>query len=254
LVPVRSYLDGRVFAEVAGGPGPLIVALHGWGRDHRDFQGVLSEYPHLLIDLPGFGISPPPPDAWGAADYATCVAAVLDEHGSPPVAVVGHSFGGRVAVCLAAGRPDLVQAMVLAGVPLLAPAGARKPSIGYRLGRRAHRLGLLSDRRIEAMRRARGSADYNAAAGVMRQVLIRVVNESYEAQLTAIGCPVGLLWGSADRAVPVGVIEQVGQFLATRVATDVVDGAGHDVHLQAPGRLQAMIAAVLEAERLPRCS
>jgi pimeloyl-ACP methyl ester carboxylesterase len=243
-----------VFAEVGGGQGPLIVALHGWGRDHRDFQAVLSAYPHLLIDLPGFGFSPAPPDAWGAADYASCVAAVLDQHGSSqPVAVVGHSFGGRVAVCLAASRPELVHAMVLVGVPLLRPPGAGKPPIGFRLGRRAHRLGLLSDRRIEAMRGARGSADYNAAAGVMRQTLVRVVNESYEAQLAAIGCPVGLLWGSGDRAVPVGVIERVSRLLATRVATDVVDGVGHDVHLLAPDRLQAMIATVLEAGRLPRC-
>jgi len=37
-----------------------MVGLHGWGRDHRDFSGVLGGYPHLLIDLPGFGVSPPP--------------------------------------------------------------------------------------------------------------------------------------------------------------------------------------------------
>jgi pimeloyl-ACP methyl ester carboxylesterase len=253
---LRSYLDGRVFADVTDGPGPLIVGLHGWGRDRHDFQSALGAYPHLLVDLPGFGLSPPPKEAWGAADYASCMAAALDEHGrGEPVVVVGHSFGGRVAVCLAAARPDLVRGMVLCGVPLLRQSGAPAPALAYRLGRRAHQLGLLSDRRFEAMRRARSSDDYNAAAGVMRQVLVRVVNESYDAQLRAVACPVALLWGSADRTVPAGMVERASALLTVPVATQIVDGASHDVHLQQPDRLGSMIEKVLDAPGMvPRWS
>jgi pimeloyl-ACP methyl ester carboxylesterase len=253
-VPLRSYLGGRVFGELADGPGPLVVGLHGWGRDRRDFQDALSAYPHILVDLPGFGVSPPPAKAWGAADYASCIAAALDEHGSAaPVVIVGHSFGGRVAVCLAASRPDLVRGMVLCGVPLLRPASAASPPASYRLGRTAHRMGLLSDRRFEAMRRATASDDYNAASGVMRKVLVRVVNESYAAQLRAVGCPVALLWGSADQAVPASTIEKARGLLTVPVTTEIVDCAGHDVHLEAPDRLRAMIEKVLDAPgRVPR--
>jgi pimeloyl-ACP methyl ester carboxylesterase len=252
---LRSYIDGRVFGEVAGGGDPLMVGLHGWGRDHRDFSSALSGYPHLLIDLPGFGVSPPPTATWGAADYASCVAAVLDEHAAAePAVVVGHSFGGRVAVCLAASRPDLVRAMVLCGVPLLRSPREGKVSLGYRLGRKARQLGLLSDRRFEAMRRARSSDDYNAAIGVMRSVLVRVVSESYDAQLAAIGCPVALLWGSGDRAVPPSMIERACRLLAAPTAADVVDGAGHDVHLEAPDRLRAMLDKVLQTPgSVPAC-
>jgi pimeloyl-ACP methyl ester carboxylesterase len=258
---LRSYLDGRVFAEVADGPaGPLMVGLHGWGRDHRDFSGVLGGYPHLLIDLPGFGVSPPPAATWGAADYAACVAAVLEEHAAatppeaqPPV-VVGHSFGGRVAVCLAASRPDLARALVLCGVPLLRSPRDGKVGMSYRLGRKARQMGLLSERRFEAMRRARGSADYNAAIGVMRSVLVRVVNESYDAELAAIRCPVGLLWGGNDRAVPPSMVEKASQLLTVPTVADVVDGAGHDVHLEEPGRLVAMLDEVIQAPgSVPRC-
>lgn len=253
-MPLRSYLDGRVFGELADGPGPLLVGLHGWGRDRRDLQDALSTYPHLLVDLPGFGLSPPPAEAWGAADYASCIAAALDEHGpAEPVVILGHSFGGRVAVCLAASRPDLVRGMVLCGVPLLRPSKAAKPPVSYRLGRKAHGAGLLSDRRFEAIRRARASDDYNAASGVMRDVLVRVVNESYEAQLRAVACPVALLWGSADQAVPASTIEQARGLLSALVDTEIVDGAGHDVHLQAPGPLRAMIEKVLDAPgRVPQ--
>jgi pimeloyl-ACP methyl ester carboxylesterase len=269
---LRSYLDGRVFAEVAdesimpsppGFPspsGPLVVGLHGWGRDHRDFSAVLRGYPHLLIDLPGFGVSPPPTATWGAADYAACVAAVLDEHAAaaspeaqPPV-VIGHSFGGRVAVCLAASRPDLVRALVLCGVPLLRSPRDGKPGVSYRLGRKARQMGLLSERRFEAMRRAKGSADYNAAIGVMRSVLVRVVNESYDAELAAIRCPVALLWGGNDRAVPPSMVEEASRLLSAPTAADVVGGAGHDVHLEAPDRLRAMLDEVIQTSgSVPRC-
>jgi pimeloyl-ACP methyl ester carboxylesterase len=253
---LRSYLDGRVFAEVANTPGaagatgPLVVGLHGWGRDYRDFSGVLAGYPHLLIDLPGFGVSPPPTATWGAADYAACVAAVLDEHGAaaqagPPV-LIGHSFGGRVAVCLAASRPDLVGALVLCGVPLLRSPGDGKTPAGYRLARKARQMGLMSERRFEAMRRARGSADYNAAAGVMRSVLVRVVNESYDGELAAIACPVALLWGGNDRAVPPAMVEKASRLLRTCTTAEVVEGVGHDVHLEAPARLRAMLDEVLQ--------
>jgi pimeloyl-ACP methyl ester carboxylesterase len=253
-VPLRSYLDGRVFGELADGPGPLVVGLHGWGRDRRDLHGALSAYPHLLVDLPGFGMSPPPAEAWGAADYASCIAAVLDEHGpAEPVVILGHSFGGRVAVCLAASRPDLVRGMVLCGVPLLRLSRPARPGVTYRLGRTAHRAGLLSDRRFEAMRRARASDDYNAASAVMRKVLVRVVHESYDAQLRAVACPVALLWGSADQTVPASTIEKARGLLTALVATEIVDGAGHDVHVQAPGRLRAMIEQVRDATgRVPR--
>ena len=78
----------------------------------------------IALDLPGFGRSAPPDAPWGAADYAEAVVPVLDAM-TRPVVVVGHSFGGRVAVTLAAERPDDVGALVLTGVPLLHRAGRR---------------------------------------------------------------------------------------------------------------------------------
>ena len=116
--------------------------------------------------------------------------------------LVGHSFGGQVAVCLAAARRDLVRGLVLCGVPLLRDPGRERPPLRYRLARSARRAHLLPRRRFEAIRASRASADYNAAAGGMREVLVTVVNESYDTQLRAITCPVALLWGARDRAVP----------------------------------------------------
>ncbi|MDP9388251.1 MAG: alpha/beta hydrolase, partial [Actinomycetota bacterium] len=115
---LKAFAGGRLFG-VAHGSGPAsVLALHGWGRSAADFDAALAGLDAVALDLPGFGATPPPPQAWGGAEYAAAVAPVLDEM-APPVVVLGHSFGGRVAVHLAASRPPLVAGLVLAGVPLV---------------------------------------------------------------------------------------------------------------------------------------
>ena len=78
----------------------------------------------------------------------------------------------------------------------------------YRAVRLARRLRLVPEGTLEQARRRHGSADYRAATGVMRQVLVRVVGESYEEELSAVACPVHLVWGAEDRVVPVAVAER----------------------------------------------
>jgi pimeloyl-ACP methyl ester carboxylesterase len=221
-VALSALLDGAVLAEKTGAD-PRVLALHGWGRTRADWLPALVA-PALAVDLPGFGASPPPPAAWGSRDYAELLAPLLAEGGWT---LAGHSFGGRVAVHLAAGWPELVDRVVLTGVPLLRqPGSGSTPALGYRIAKRAHALGLLSDARMEAERRKRGSADYRAAQGVMRDTLVRLVNEDYRDQLLAITAPVDLVWGAGDTAAPLVMAQQAAALLG-RADLVVSPGSGH---------------------------
>ena len=126
----------------------------------------------------------------------------------PPV-LVGHSFGGRVAVCVAApaarvGRGPRSQrrpARAL-GDAVVAPVAALPGDPRWRRGPDS-----CPTRALESARRRHGSADYRAASGVMRDVLVVTVAESYEDELAALRCPVALVWGDgrhdgAARASP----------------------------------------------------
>jgi pimeloyl-ACP methyl ester carboxylesterase len=246
---LSSFAEGRLFGSVTGTEAPRVLALHGWARSHRDFDAVVAAdgpdpLPALALDLPGFGASPAPPAAWGAADYAELVGRVLGEMGSP-VVVLGHSFGGRVALHLATQRPEAVHALVLTGVPLQHPLGRRAPvAPAYRLARRLHRWGIVSDAAMEASRQRFGSDDYRAAQGIMRQVLVRAVNETYEAQLDAAGCPVHLVWGADDTVAPLEVAERA----LTRLAQGdlaVHPGVGHLTPLLIPSALRAAVVSCL---------
>jgi pimeloyl-ACP methyl ester carboxylesterase len=242
---LRAYADG-LFGEQHGTGVAGVLALPGWMRTRQDFAAVLEGLDAIALDLPGFGgTSPAPVEAMGAAGYADTAAPALDVCAPRPV-LLGHSFGGRVAVHLAAREPGRFAGVVLAGVPLLHKEGRpSKPPLRFRAVRWLHRRGVVSDARMEALRQQRGSADYRAAQGVMRDVLVRVVNESYEDQLAALTCPVHLVWGADDAAVPVRIAERAAELIPGPTSLTVLPGVGHLVPTTAAAALRAATEGVL---------
>lgn len=231
---LTTLLGGRAFAERYGEPPAAVVALHGWGRNRSDWSTTLQGYDALALDLPGFGATPAPDEGWSTTEYAEWLRECLDDaarQGRDRPVVVGHSFGGRVAVRLAATNPDLMRGLVLSGVPLLRPqTTASKPPIGFRAMRFLNKWHFISNERMEQERRKRGSADYVAAQGVLREVLVKAVNEDYGDALDALagsGLPVTMVWGEHDSAATVAMAEQSRARIGANAELVVVPGSGH---------------------------
>ncbi len=249
---LRAFLDGAVFGTTKGDGAPRVLLLHGWRRTHDDFDRVADALESrgvssLSLDLPGFGATPAPAVGMGARGYAAQLAGLVESVASSgsPMVLVGHSFGGRVAICLAASAPDCVAGIVLSSVPLVRAALPHATmSRRYRAVRSAARLGLVSAARLEAARRRHGSADYRAATGVVRDVLVATVSESYEPELAALGCPMALIWGASDTTVPLDVA-RAALDMVPGATLDVVDGVGHLVPTEAPDRLAAAVLTML---------
>jgi len=241
---LQAVADGRVFVERSGEAPPEVVGLHGWGRSCTDLLPALRGFSYASLDLPGFGHSPEPTPGSGAPEYAALCAEVLEELTAEPCVLVGHSFGGRVAVCLAAERPELVRGLVLTGVPLIRTWSAGKPALRYRVGRSLHRRGLLSEHRMEALRQKYGSADYRAASPVMRTVLVKVVAESYEDELRRLQCPTTFVWGARDTAAPLAVAD-AAVAITPHGELDVIEDADHDLPLTHPDAIAAACRALL---------
>jgi pimeloyl-ACP methyl ester carboxylesterase len=210
---LRAFSHGQIFGESYGNGPVRVVWLHGWGRSHRDFVAAASALADagiasVALDLPGFGASPAPLEAGGARTYAQLVAPVLRELSDDPVVLVGHSFGGRIATVLAADVASAVDGLVLTGVPLLRSASGGRAAWQFRLVRRLRGWGVLSEARLEAARQKYGSADYRQAQGVMRQVLVASVNESYDDELRRIAQPVAMVWGDLDTAATLAMAQR----------------------------------------------
>ncbi|MEU9131648.1 alpha/beta hydrolase [Kitasatospora sp. NPDC048540] len=104
-----SYLD-------AGGPGAVVLALHGHFGDGRTFSRLARElapdWRVVALDQRGHGYSDRPSD-FSRDGYVEDAAAVLHHLGAVPAVVLGHSLGGVNAYQLAAGHPELVRALVI---------------------------------------------------------------------------------------------------------------------------------------------
>lgn len=235
------------------GSGAPVVLLHGWGTSSQNLAAVAGwltpRFRVLAVDLPGFGWSEAPPAAWGSGEYAAHVRQLLDRLGVGPAAVLGHSFGGRVAIQLAAGTPERVGRLVL-----VASAGIRPPR-SWRYYQRVGVAKLLKGlaalpvlgrgvQPLVARWAARaGSRDYRAA-GRMRPTLVRLVNEDLAPLLPQIQAPTLLLWGDQDQEVGrAAVLQMAGAIRSARLL--VLEGAGHFPFQDDPERSRGALTAFL---------
>lgn len=191
--------------------GLQLVWAHGWGQDHRAFlpmaEAMAGRAANLLIDFPGFGQSPVPDAAWDTADYAERMASWLATLPRPAGAKrvwIGHSFGCRVAVRLAARHPQSVDALLLIAGAGLQRKRAALPALKVK-ARIAHYKLLKAMARDDAARAALqerfGSVDYRNA-GAMRPVFAKVVREDLSDEARRVACPVALLYGADDEETP----------------------------------------------------
>ncbi|CAB4635322.1 unannotated protein [freshwater metagenome] len=211
-------------AEKFGSGAPRIIALHGWGRSGKDFERILAGQVGLAVHLPGFGPAAHPTGAWSTADYADQLALAL--RGLGPVIVVGHSFGGRVALRLAARAPELVSALVLTGVPLTRVNAPKPAPLAFRIAKVLHAKKLIPEATMERYRRKYGSQDYRNARGVMREILVKTVAEDYLDDATRVVAPVTMVWGEFDAPAPLAAAEKALEYFP-RATLRVVPGASH---------------------------
>lgn len=165
--------------------------MHGWGSDASAFLFVANKmrgYKNILVDLYGFGSSPHPDCPLTVRDYANGVSELLKALGIKKAVVVGHSFGGRVAIELAA-RPDTAVSRLV----LIDSAGVR-PRRGPRYFFRVLRAKLLK----KIGKEAKGSKDYRVLSGPMKKTFVNVVNYDQTSLLKHVSVSTAIFWGKKD--------------------------------------------------------
>ncbi len=100
-----------------GGKGPDLLLLHGLSSNSRIWDltapRLKLKYRVIALDLRGHGLSDVPESGYGFTDVNADVVAFLDAVGLDRVAIAGHSWGGTVALALAADHPDQVAGIVM---------------------------------------------------------------------------------------------------------------------------------------------
>lgn len=236
-------VEGRRAAYGEAGSGPPVLFLHGWGLDHRVYKRALArlataEVRVIAPALPGFGGSAPlAASARSLAGYAAWLADFLDAIGvTEPAQVVGHSFGGGVAIVFAHDHPARVRGLVLVN-SIGASAWTRRGDIIRTMAQRplwdwglhfpADLWPLGQFRRVvpvilsEALPNAvREPQAFWQAAGIARRADLRGELE----ELKRRGLPVVVLWGNRDRIVTREAFEEMCEALGQPQAV-VIEGS-----------------------------
>ena len=253
------------WTQVAG-RGPAVVLLHAGIADSRmwdpQFEPLARDHRVLRIDLGGFGRSPLEP---GPLCHAEDVALAMDRHDMPSATLVGASFGGAVALDLALGRPERVDALVLVDAPLDGTDWSAELRAAWEREEQALEAGDLDAAVAEIVRLwvdGPGRAPGSAPADV-RALVAQMQRRAFELQLPfdgqvdeteLVSDPAARL-GELDR--PVLVIDaehDVADFraVARRLAAELpraqaltIAGAAHLPSLEQPEAFEEALGAFL---------
>lgn len=239
------------------GTGPAVLLLHGWGGSSDSWLEVeeflvKANYFVIAPDLPGFGKSAPPPEPWGIQDYSDFVVNFTEKLKMDSFFLLGHSFGGRIAIKFSGQHADKLKSLILCDA-----AGIRiEPDIKTKTILAAARVGnvLLSHRLVAvAKERFRNifyfllrNKDYVKTNGVMRETIKKALSENLISELPKIKVKTLIIWGEADQLVPLKCAYVFNKKIADS-QLNVMPKIGHSPHLEAPEALSQIIISFLNS-------
>jgi pimeloyl-ACP methyl ester carboxylesterase len=234
----------RLYYERFDGSGTPTVLLHGWGASTDTMRGIYQfltaqNRSAVMLDLPFFGQSASPPSSFGIRDYARVVALFLKSEGYGAVNLLGHSFGGRIALILCA-EYGIGEKLIVTGGAGLKP----KRSLAFKLKAFFYKL---KKKLGFAPKKSVGSADYRALPDTMKPVFVRVVNTHLDGILKKINAPTLLIWGMLDRDTPLYMAKKMKKRIAESGLV-TLDGAGHYAFLDRPHAFYAILNSFLNSE------
>jgi len=259
----------RAFVKV--GSGPALLLLHGLGCDHTTWLPVIAtlsrRYTVIAPDLLGHGRSAKPRADYSLGGYANGMRDLLTVLGVDKVTVVGHSFGGGVAMQFAYQFPERTERMILVAPgglgPEVSPAirAITLPGFHQAMGlmtlpgvrhltqttmRALAASGVPKARDLDEVAEIIGSFRDPHARAAIRHVVSAVVD--WRGQIVTMvdraylteAMPMCVIWGSDDSVIPVRHAA-IASELAPGATVEVIQGAGHFPHKDHPQRFVRLL-------------
>lgn len=221
-----------------------MIILHGWNLSGSRFSALADTfrkkgYRVFTPDLPGFGQEAAPKRPWHVVDYAEFVRGYIDRNKIKSPVIIGHSFGGRVALKYIQIYPDDVKALVLSGTPGLSPIPKKKLLLFLVIAKigglifSIPPLSLLSDWARRWLYYVAGAREFIRAEGSMRETFKHIVSDNLVSAMQSVRVPCLLLWGEYDVIVPVSIARNM-QDIMTQSTLKVIPEVDHGVPFKEP--------------------
>ncbi len=252
----RIAVDGLEVAYRREGSGPPLVLVHGALGNSRlwepQLEALSDEFTVVAWDEPGCGESSDLPASFGLADYARCLAAVIDDVRLGPAHVGGLSWGGTIVLEHYRRHPELVATLLLidtyAGWKGSLPAEEVEVRVAL-----ARQLAAAGEGQFAPMLPGLFAGDPPAeyvpllaevAAAVRRKTMVNEAEVMGAADqrdvLPTISVPTLLLWGELDARSPLSVAHAFEQAIPETKLV-VIPGAGHVSNLERPAAFNSAV-------------
>ncbi len=250
-INVNGY---EIAYQITGQGEDTVVILQGWGTEFATYNSVAAcisdRYRVVQFDFPGFGASDEPREPWAVEDYANFFLDLMAALGIQKATLLGHSYGGRVIIRLAAREnlPFTIERIVLVDSAGILPKKTWKQKMKirrYKLLKKIVNLKLvyaICPRLIDEWRNSQGSADYRNASPMMRQCLVKAVNEDLTELLPKIKQDTLLIWGDLDTATPITDAKLMEEKIPG-AGLAVIPGTGHFSFLENPALFRSIMQA-----------
>ena len=250
-INVNGY---EIAYQITGQGEDTVVILQGWGTELATYNSVAAcisdRYRVVQFDFPGFGASDEPREPWAVEDYANFFLDLMAALGIQKATLLGHSYGGRVIIRLAA-RESLsftIERIVLVDSAGILPKKTWKQKMKirrYKVLKKIVNLKLvyaICPRLIDEWKNSQGSADYRNASPMMRQCLVKAVNEDLTELLPRIRQDTLLIWGDLDTATPIADAKLMEEKIPG-AGLAVIPGTGHFSFLENPALFRSIMQA-----------
>ena len=213
--------------------GKDVVLLHGWGQNIEMMKPLgdgIKESNIYIIDLPGFGGSTEPKNAWQLIDYVEFLNKLFKKLNIKKPVLIGHSFGGEISL-LYASVYDVDKIVILDSPyrPIV-----KKVSLKQKIFKIAKKIPVLN--KLEGFaKRHTGTKEYRSASDTMRKILVNSVNSDITNEIKKIKAPVIIIWGEYDDTVPLIDAYDLEKLLVDS-AVIVYEGKTHYAYLEELGR------------------
>ena len=248
-------IDGyNINYKITGDGEGTAVMLQGWGTTMEMYDSVAATISDRIrfiqLDLPGFGGSDEPREPWSVADFSNFFCRFMEALGVKKATLIGHSYGGRMIIDLATrdSIPFEIDKIVLIDSAGIMPQRSAKQKARIRVYKMIKKIAdieliyKLFPELIDEWRSRQGSADYRAASPMMRQCLVRAVNEDMTERLPRIRQEVLLVWGDKDTATPISDAKKM-EALIPNAGLCLLEGCGHYSFLEQPGQFAGIMRA-----------
>ncbi len=234
------------------GSGPVILCLHGWKDSLHTFDSLkaalLKKGRVVALDLPGFGETSNPPEAWQVNDYVQFVADFLQKMNVEVDFMVGHSFGGRVIIKGIGEGKLRAQKVVLIAAAGIVPEKTWRSRLVAIISQVASVFFRIPPfhflrNKIRAVFYKKIGSDY-LNAGALQETFVKIIAEDLSDYARRITIPTLLIWGKHDKATPVATAEKL-HTLIVGSRLEVFPDAAHFVHHEKEVEVGALIEGFL---------